>query len=246
MKFLAAIPFILGAALHAAAQVSNATQAAELVADLKRAPTQIARLNILSNNKDWLFDYNAGVGTTKSAGGNLTLANVANFPALFANGMAMAIGQMAPCGMNTPHTHPRATEFLFLVNGNMEAGFIEENGARFVTNTLTPGQGTIFPKGSIHYQINAGCEPLTFVAALNDEDPGASQIAQRFFGLPPDVVAATLGDVGVQEVVGLATGIPDSMAIGVDRCLQKCNLKRGQQTTTEQQPRVDGNAFPKS
>ena len=61
----------------------------------------------------------------------------------------------------------------------MEAGFIEENGARFVINTLAPGQGTIFPKGSIHYQINTGCEPLTFVAALNDEDPGASQVAQR-------------------------------------------------------------------
>ena len=61
----------------------------------------------------------------------------------------------------------------------MEAGFIEENGARFVINTLTPGQGAIFPKGSIHYQINTGCDPLTFVAGLNDEDPGVNQIAQR-------------------------------------------------------------------
>lgn len=90
--------------------------------------------------------------------------------------------------MNSPHTHPRATEFLYLVNGNMEAGFIEENGARFVINTLTPGQGTIFPKGSIHYQINTGCEPLTFVAALNDEDPGVNQIAQRCEYLDPVVL----------------------------------------------------------
>ena len=81
--------------------------------------------------------------------------------------------------MNTPHTHPRATEFLYVVNGQIEAGFIEENGARFVINTVSEGQGTLFPKGSIHYQINLGCEPLTFVAALNDEDPGASQVAQR-------------------------------------------------------------------
>ena len=82
--------------------------------------------------------------------------------------------------MNTPHTHPRATELLYLVsNGQLETGFIEENGARFVTNTMTQGQGTIFPKGSIHFQANLGCEPLTFVAALNDEDPGASQVAQR-------------------------------------------------------------------
>ena len=52
MKFTAAIPFILGAALQAVAQVSDAAKAAELVADLKLAPTQVARLNILQNNKD--------------------------------------------------------------------------------------------------------------------------------------------------------------------------------------------------
>jgi len=244
MKFLAALPFIFGAALQVVAQTADAAKAAELVADLKKAPTQVARLQILANNNDWIFDYNAGVGTTRAAGGNLTVSNVANFPALFANGMALAIGDMAPCGMNTPHTHPRATEFLYLVNGNMEAGFIEENGARFVVNQLTAGQGTLFPKGSIHYQINTGCEPIKFVAALNDEDPGASQIAQRFFGLNLQVVAATLGDVGLQEVTNIAKGIPDSMAIGVDACLTKCNLKRGQQPTSQQEPRVAGNAFP--
>lgn len=82
--------------------------------------------------------------------------------------------------MNTPHTHPRATELLYVVSdGQMEAGFIEENDARFVINTLTQGQGTIFPEGSVHFQVNLGCEPLTFVAAFNDEDPGVSQIAQR-------------------------------------------------------------------
>ena len=52
MKFFAAIPLILGAALQAVAQTPDANQAAELVADLKRAPTQLARLTILKNNED--------------------------------------------------------------------------------------------------------------------------------------------------------------------------------------------------
>jgi len=52
MKFFAAIPLILGAALQAVAQATDANKAAELVADLKRAPTQLARLNILKNNED--------------------------------------------------------------------------------------------------------------------------------------------------------------------------------------------------
>ena len=33
------------------------------------------------------------------------------------------------------------------------------------------------------------------------------------FGLPPDVVAATLGDVGVEEVVSLATGVSPTRSI---------------------------------
>jgi len=52
MKFIATIPFILAAALQAVAQTADAMRAAELVADLKRAPTQVARLDILKDNKD--------------------------------------------------------------------------------------------------------------------------------------------------------------------------------------------------
>lgn len=52
MKFSIAIPFILGAALQAIAQVADPNKAAELVVDLKNAPTQLARLNILKNNRD--------------------------------------------------------------------------------------------------------------------------------------------------------------------------------------------------
>ena len=52
MKFSLAIPFVLGAVLRTAAQVADPAKAAELVADLKKAPTQVARLNILNNNRD--------------------------------------------------------------------------------------------------------------------------------------------------------------------------------------------------
>jgi len=252
MKFSTFILSILGAAACVSAQSNNtntnATRTAELLEGLQKAPTRLARLNVLQNNTDWLFDFTSDLGTTRGAGGNLTSANVANFPALFANGLAMTVGRMEPCGMNTPHTHPRAAEILYLVSGQMEAGFIEENGARFVKNALTPGQGTLFPQGSIHYQINTGCLPVLFVAALNDEDPGTSQIAQRFFGLPPNVTQATLGDIGLQQVNNISLGVPDNMAIGVDQCLQKCNitLTRGKQPTEQQQPRTPDNMISNS
>lgn len=246
MQLLAYSSLILGAILSVNAQLGDPVADAELVAKLITAPTQVQRLALL-NDTDFVFNFNAGVGVTKGAGGTVTTANAADFPAVIGNGMAMAVAVMEPCAMNTPHTHPRATEFLYVVNGTgLAVGFIEENGARFVSNTVLPGEGTIFPKGSIHFQQNLGCEPLTFVAALNNVDPGVLSGAQRLFGLPPDVVGASLGDVGVQEVASLALGIPDNLALGVQSCLDTCNLKRGTQPTDQLQPRVSGNALPTS
>lgn len=71
--------------------------------------------------------------------------------------MGMTIGFLGPCGYNTPHTHPRATEFNFAVNGTLQTGFLAENGARFVFNEVPPGSAAIFPKGAIHFEMNNGC-----------------------------------------------------------------------------------------
>lgn len=60
----------------------------------------------------------------------------------------------------------------------MITGFIQENGGNATENVVNANQATIFPMGSIHFQQNTGCEPLTFIAAFNHEDPGTSQIAQ--------------------------------------------------------------------
>jgi hypothetical protein len=96
--------------------------------------------------------------------------------------------------------HPRATEFLTLVEGsNLEFGYVLENnlvGAGQnpeIAGYLNKFDGTVFPQGSVHYQFNNNCEKATFVATLNSEDPGTNQIAQAFFALNSDVVNATLG-----------------------------------------------------
>jgi len=168
MQLLAYSSIVLGVAVGVSAQLADPAANAELVSKLITAPTQVQRLALL-NDSDFVFDFTKGVGLAKGAGGEVTTANAADFPAVIGNGMAMAVATMEPCGMNTPHTHPRATEFLYVVNGTgLEIGFIEENGARFVSNTVYPGQGSIFPKGSIHFQQNLGCDRLTFVAALNN------------------------------------------------------------------------------
>jgi len=38
--------------------------------------------------------------------------------------------------------------------------------------------------------------------------------------------------------------IPDTFALGVQSCLDKCKIQRGDQLKAQQQPRVEGNQFP--
>src|SRR5436190_11793274 len=68
-----------------------------------------------------------------------------------------AVGYLEPCGMNIPHTHPRATEINFAVNGTLRTGMLAENGARFVFNNVKPGSATVFPRGAIHFEMNTEC-----------------------------------------------------------------------------------------
>jgi oxalate decarboxylase/phosphoglucose isomerase-like protein (cupin superfamily) len=196
------------------------------VAALITAATQVERISLL-NDTDFVFDFfhpNASAFSASGLDGKVVIAKRDTFPALTGNGVALAVGFLGPCALNTPHIHPRATEFNFNVNGTLRTGFLQENGARFVMNTIYPGQAALFPQGAIHFQQNLGCEPVIFVAAFSFEDPGTSTIANNFFSLPDDIVSATLGQIGVQEVLGLESKIPKNVVYGVQQCLQTCNL----------------------
>jgi hypothetical protein len=69
----------------------------------------------------------------------------------------LAIGYLDACGLNLPHTHPRATEINLPINGTLRTGFLAENNARFVFNDVPAGSATVFPKGAIHFEMNMDC-----------------------------------------------------------------------------------------
>jgi len=208
---------------------------------VRDAITGVQKINALED-KDFVFDFtDPAITPVKGDGGKLISANVGNFAALVGQGLAMTLGSMEPCGINTPHTHPRATEILLVLNGTIQSGFVAENGARFVMNEVTEYSAMVFPRGSIHFQANLGCERVDFVAALSEEDPGTLQIAQGFFTLPPDVVGPTLGGLGSQEVTQWKDKIPKNLVAGTEECRQRCYGHSSQpppppSTTTHAQP----------
>ncbi|KIX06219.1 uncharacterized protein Z518_04194 [Rhinocladiella mackenziei CBS 650.93] len=178
------------------------------------------------------FDFNpaANPGATVGLGGQVDLAQRANFPILTGLGISAAGIFFNPCGLNTPHIHPRATEFLTLVTDTkMLSGFVLENGFTTELNTtLTQFQGTVFPQGSIHFQQNLDCKPAVAIAGLNSEDPGASSVAQNFLvNIDPEIVDATLGfpkQIDADNFAQFKENIPVSLAKGVEECLIRCNI----------------------
>jgi hypothetical protein len=135
--------------------------------------------------------------------------------------------------MNTAHVHPRANEWLTVVEGKVLSGtFLEnnvvKNGAAEITTTLEKYQGTVYPMGQIHYQFNNFCEPATAIATLDNNDAGTEQIAPAFFGLNPEVVNATLGypkSLNGKSIKEFRKQIPPNLVLAMETCLVKCGMQ---------------------
>jgi hypothetical protein len=144
----------------------------------------------------------------------------------------MTVVFLEPCGINTPHIHPRAAEFLILVEGsNLKFGSVLENGLvkagknQEIAGTLNRLEATVFAQGTMHWQFNDACEKAVMVAGFNSGNPGTSQMAQNFLSLNPRVVNATLGapsTIGGRKLEDFRAAIPANLAQDVGTCLARC------------------------
>lgn len=222
---------------------------AELLRELAVEQTAIGRFQklLVDENGELLegdalrertvFDFEERARPNPGArGGALAASDVSTFPILAELGISNTLGFLEPCGMNTAHVHPRATEYYVVAEGKISTGMILENGLLApgkgtgeIRTELEKFQGTVFPQGSIHYQFNSGCERAVFVASLNSENPGTNQIAQGFFNLDGDVVAATLGfpeSIDGRDIEAFRSQIPANLALGVETCLRECGIDK--------------------
>ncbi|PKI54740.1 hypothetical protein CRG98_024842 [Punica granatum] len=99
----------------------------------------------------------------------------------------------APWGINPPHTHPRATEILTILEGTLEVGFITSNpDNRLITKVLSKGDVFVFPVGLVHFQRNVGKVNAVAIGALSSQNPGVITIANTVFGSKPAIAADVL------------------------------------------------------
>ncbi|MFS7950644.1 hypothetical protein Hanom_Chr07g00585621 [Helianthus anomalus] len=100
---------------------------------------------------DFLFRGLHVMGNTRNdVGSNVTSVTVAQLPGLNTLGISMVRIDFAPWGINPPHTHPRATEVLTVIEGRLLVGFVTSNPEnRLITQVLEKGDVFVFPQGVI-------------------------------------------------------------------------------------------------
>ncbi|CAN6251573.1 unnamed protein product [Urochloa humidicola] len=128
-------------------------------------------------------------GNTKNIQGSaVTAANVVQIPGLNTMGISMVRIDYAPNGQNPPHTHPRATEILAVLEGSLYVGFVTSNpNNTLISKVLNKGDVFVFPKGLVHFQYNYGTHKAVALAALSSQNPGVITIANTVFGSKPSI-----------------------------------------------------------
>uniref|UniRef100_A0A0E0JGD5 Germin-like protein n=1 Tax=Oryza punctata TaxID=4537 RepID=A0A0E0JGD5_ORYPU len=146
---------------------------------------------------------NPGAATNTTTGAVVTGANVEKVPGLNTLGVSLARIDYAPGGgLNPPHTHPRATEVVFVLYGELDVGFIT-TGNKLFSRTISQGDVFVFPRGLVHFQKNNGDKPAAVISAFNSQLPGTQSIAMTLFAASPavpDGVLAKAFQIDEEEV----------------------------------------------
>ncbi|XP_066351303.1 germin-like protein 8-5 [Miscanthus floridulus] len=120
-------------------------------------------------------------------------------PGLNTLSISLARIDYAPLGQNSPHTHPRATEILIVLEGALYVGFVTsniDNGNKLFAKVLNKGDMFVFPQGLIHYQYNPiPDKTVVAIAALRSQNPRAITIANAVFGSKPPILGDVLAKV---------------------------------------------------
>ncbi|CAN0900740.1 Germin-like protein subfamily T member 2 [Linum grandiflorum] len=136
---------------------------------------------------DFFFDGLSKEGNTSNVFGSfVNTGNVLAFPGLNTLGLSMNRVDIAPGGLNPPHSHPRATEAGVVIQGKVLVGFVSTAGV-YYSKVLNGGEMFVIPKGLVHFQMNVGDENAVMITSFNSQLPGAVVVPLALFAATPDV-----------------------------------------------------------
>ncbi|CAL4954903.1 unnamed protein product [Urochloa decumbens] len=126
----------------------------------------------------------AAASTSNPFGVNSTRATASTFPGLNTLGVSVTRVDMAPGGLNPPHSHPRASELVMVLKGEVMVGFTT-GGNRLFSKVLKENELFVVPRGLQHFQLNTGAGDAVFVAMFDSQSPGVVTPTLAMFATKP-------------------------------------------------------------
>lgn len=142
----------------------------------------------------------------------ISTAFVDQVPGINTLGISMVRADFGPGGLVPPHTHPRATEMIFVLDGVVNVSFITTSNV-VISQTVKKGGVFVVPFGLVHYLKNIGKEPASVLAALNSQFAGTFAWSLTLFraqpAIPDDILATTF-QISNEEVQKIRSGLSPS------------------------------------
>ncbi|KAM0723799.1 hypothetical protein Q7P37_000789 [Cladosporium fusiforme] len=217
---------------------SSSPSNAEVIAKLKQDATHLDQYHdILTDGQNLLAGKQLKDATIFDFKNDFPVpgerAHVGNFPILIDSGITFSVASLGPCGVFFPHVHPRANELFTVIEGELSFKYQVESSAlpldpaasmaiAPVSGNLTKFTGTLFPQGSIHYQINHSCEPATIVATLSSEDAGTTAILQQPGGGSMMSKGKRQADIG--DIEQYYSTLPADIVDAAKQCVARCRI----------------------
>jgi len=121
-----------------------------------------------------------GSGNTTATGTDavITFGLVGDYPGLNTQGMSHVRLDFGVGGVIPPHTHPLASETIFVVDGSIFTGFVSHDNVLY-SKTLQKGDVFLFPRGLLHIQLNVGDGPAVAFNSFNGQMPALLMAANQ-------------------------------------------------------------------
>ncbi|XP_038691262.1 putative germin-like protein 2-3 [Tripterygium wilfordii] len=131
--------------------------------------------------------------TSNPLGSAFTRVFVDVLPGLNTLGISVVRIDMEPWGLVAPHMHPRASEIVTVLEGNVFVGFVTSNPEnRLITKTLKKGDVFAFPIGLVHFQQNVGNSNAVTLVFFSSQNPGIIAVPPSVFGSNPSIAVDIL------------------------------------------------------
>ncbi|CAA2962933.1 putative germin-like protein 2-1 [Olea europaea var. sylvestris] len=136
----------------------------------------------------FFFGLHKPGNTSNPLGSFVNRPTVDEIPGLNTLGISTVRVDYAPRGVVPPHRHPRASEILIVLEGEVLVGFVTSDPEnKLFSKVLKKGDVFAFPFGLIHFQQNVGHGNAVTIAFLSSQNPGVIPIANTVFGSNPSI-----------------------------------------------------------